>query len=140
MREFNRSEYKSTIESDTMQIRRPGGGPFAARCIGGVDVESRLGGTMPASQARHGASIAFQTGSEMMSYRARIVWIALLCSLSAVNLVVLAVNLSAPSKAAVKGASYQELLRDADFARAVKTIAEQCKVNVELAKLMCQGG
>jgi hypothetical protein len=76
----------------------------------------------------------------MMSYRAKIVWITLLCSLSAVNLVALAVNLSLPSRAAGKGASYQDLLRDPDFTRAVKTIAEQCKVNVDLAKLSCQGG
>jgi hypothetical protein len=34
--------------------------------------------------------------------------------------------------------SYQDLLRDPDFTRAVKTIAEQCSVNVD--KLKCQGG
>ena len=31
--------------------------------------------------------------------------------------------------------SYQDLLRDPDFTRAVKTIAEQCSVNVDIAKL-----
>ena len=36
--------------------------------------------------------------------------------------------------------SYQDLLRDPDFTRAVKTIAEQCSVNVDIAKLKCQGG
>jgi hypothetical protein len=36
--------------------------------------------------------------------------------------------------------SYQELLRDPDFTRAVNTIAEQCGVNVDIAKLKCQGG
>jgi hypothetical protein len=75
-----------------------------------------------------------------MSHRAKIIWITLLCSLSALNLVALAVNLSQPSMAAVRGMSYQSLLRDTDFTRAVKTIAEQCSVNVDLAKLKCQGG
>jgi hypothetical protein len=74
-----------------------------------------------------------------MSHGAKIAGITLLCSLSALNLVALAVNLSQPSRAAVRGMSYQDLLRDPDFTRAVKTIAEQCNVNVDLAKLKCQG-
>jgi hypothetical protein len=74
-----------------------------------------------------------------MSPKARIIWITLLCSLSALNLVALAVNLSQPSRAAVRGMSYEALLRDSDFTRAVKTIAEQCSVNVDIAKLNCQG-
>ena len=45
-----------------------------------------------------------------------------------------------PAWAAVRGMSYQDLLRDPDFTRAVKTIAEQCSVNVDIAKLKCQGG
>jgi hypothetical protein len=75
-----------------------------------------------------------------MSHRAKIAWITLLCSLSVLNLVALAVNLSQPSGAAVRGMSYRELLRDPDFTRAVKTIAEQCNVNVDLGKLKCEGG
>jgi hypothetical protein len=63
-----------------------------------------------------------------------------LCLLSALNVVALVLNLSQPARAAVRGMSYQELLRDADFTRAVKTIAEQCSVNVDIAKLKCQGG
>jgi hypothetical protein len=74
-----------------------------------------------------------------MSHGAKIAGITRLCSLSALNLVALAVNLSQPSRAAVRGMSYQDLLRDPDFTRAVKTIAEQCNVNVDLAKLKCQG-
>jgi hypothetical protein len=31
------------------------------------------------------------------------------------------------------------LLRDSDFTRAVKTIVEQCSVNIDVAKLKCQG-
>jgi hypothetical protein len=37
-------------------------------------------------------------------------------------------------------ANDHDLLRDPDFTRAVKMIAEQCSVNVDLAKLKCQGG
>lgn len=70
-----------------------------------------------------------------MSRRSKIVLTTLLCLL-----VALVVNLSLPSRAAVRGMSYQDLLRDPDFTRAVETIAEQCSVNVDLAKLKCQGG
>ena len=63
----------------------------------------------------------------------------LLCLLSALNLIALVLNLSQVSRAAVGGMSYQDLLRDPDFTRAVKTIAEQCSVNVDIAKLKCQG-
>jgi hypothetical protein len=58
--------------------------------------------------------------------------------LSALNAVALVLNLSQSSKAPVHGMSYQDLLRDPDFTRAVKTIAEQC--SVDIAKLKCQGG
>jgi hypothetical protein len=75
-----------------------------------------------------------------MSDRTKNALIALLCLLGALNAIALVVNLSQPSKAAVRGMSYQDLLRDPDFTRAVKTIAEQCNVNVDLAKLKCQGG
>jgi hypothetical protein len=75
-----------------------------------------------------------------MSHRSKIVLTTLLCLLSALNAVALVVNLSQPARAAVRGMSYQDLLRDPDFTRAVKTIAEQCNVNVDIAKLKCQGG
>jgi hypothetical protein len=63
--------------------------------------------------------------------------VALLCLLSALNLFALIINNSPPSRAAVGGMSYQDLVRDPDFTRAVKSIAEQCKVNVDLATLKC---
>jgi hypothetical protein len=66
--------------------------------------------------------------------------LTLLCLLSVLNGVALILNLSQPARAAVRGMSYQELLRDPDFTRAVRTIAEQCSVNVDIAKLKCQGG
>jgi hypothetical protein len=75
-----------------------------------------------------------------MSPRAKNALIALLCLLGGLNAVAVALNLLQPSRAAVRGMSYQDLLRDPDFTRAVKTIAEQCSVNVDIAKLKCQGG
>jgi hypothetical protein len=74
-----------------------------------------------------------------MSRRTMVILIAL-CLLSALNAAALVLNLSEPARAAVRGMSYQDLLRDPDFTRAVKTIAEQCSVNVDIAKLRCQGG
>jgi hypothetical protein len=74
-----------------------------------------------------------------MSYRTKIV-LTTLCLLSALNVVALVLNLSWPAGAAVRGMSYQDLMRDPDFTRAVRTIAEQCSVNVDIAKLKCQGG
>jgi len=61
----------------------------------------------------------------------------LLCLLSALNVIALVLNLSQVSRAAVGGMSYQDLLRDPDFTRAVKSIAEQCTVNVDIARLKC---
>jgi hypothetical protein len=74
-----------------------------------------------------------------MSYKIAIALIVL-CLLSALNAGALILNLSQPARAAVRGMSYQDLLRDTDFTRAVKTIAEQCSVNVDIATLKCQGG
>jgi len=59
------------------------------------------------------------------------------CLLSGLNVIALIFNLSHPSKAAVRGMSYQELVRDPDFARAVKSIVQDCKVNVDIARLSC---
>jgi hypothetical protein len=75
-----------------------------------------------------------------MSHRSKIALTTMLCLLSALNAVALALNLSQPSRAAVSGMSYQDLLRDPDFTRAVKTIAGECKVNVDTATVNCQGG
>jgi len=61
----------------------------------------------------------------------------LLCLLSALNVIALVLNLSHASRAAVGGMNYQDLLRDPDFTRAVKSIAEQCTVNVDIARLKC---
>jgi hypothetical protein len=62
---------------------------------------------------------------------------ALLCLLSGLNAVALIVNLSQSSGAAVGGFSYEDLMHDPDFTRPVKTVAQGCKVNVDIAKLVC---
>jgi hypothetical protein len=62
---------------------------------------------------------------------------AILSLLSALNVIAFAVNVSLPSRAAVGGMDYQDLMRDPDFTRAVKSIAQECKVNVDIAKLTC---
>lgn len=61
-----------------------------------------------------------------------------LCVVSALNLAALVVNLSLPSRAAAGSLSYQDLVDDSNFTRAVKSIAESCAVNVDLGKLKCQ--
>jgi hypothetical protein len=67
--------------------------------------------------------------------RSKIVALSLLFAL---NLIALAINLSPPSRAAVGGQRYQDLLHDSNFTRAVKSIAEACTVNVDIGKLNCQ--
>ena len=57
--------------------------------------------------------------------------------MTGIRSIALIVNISQPSRAAVGGMSYQELMRDPDFTRAVKSIAQACKVNVDIAKLVC---
>jgi hypothetical protein len=75
-----------------------------------------------------------------MSSGTKLSFITVVCLLSILNAVALVLNLSPTAAAAVGGMNYQQLLRDPDFARAVKMIAEQCKVNVDLARLECRGG
>jgi hypothetical protein len=67
-----------------------------------------------------------------MSHKAMIATLGLLAVL---NILGVAVNLSRPSNAATP--SFQELIDNPDFARAVKAIAEQCRVNVDIGRLQC---
>jgi hypothetical protein len=62
---------------------------------------------------------------------------AMLCVMCALNVIALVVNISLPSRAAVGGMNYEQLVRDPDFTRAVKSITEACAVNIELGKLKC---
>jgi hypothetical protein len=64
--------------------------------------------------------------------------VVMLCLISALNLIAFAAAVSIPSRAAMGGLTYQELVRDSDFTRAVKTIAQLCAVNVDIGKLQCQ--
>jgi hypothetical protein len=68
---------------------------------------------------------------------ARRTLLATLVVLTALNLIVMIVNLSAPSKAAVSGLTYRDLVADSDFTRAVQSIVEACRVNVDTAKVQC---
>ena len=72
-----------------------------------------------------------------MSRKIMTVLLSLFCLLTALNISGLVVNLSVPARAAIAGMSYQELARDPDFTRAVLSIVQKCKVNVDLAKLDC---
>jgi len=57
--------------------------------------------------------------------------------LLALNLVVMALDFSSPSRAAVAGMKSRQLEADPDFVRAVRSIVEHCKVNVDLARVEC---
>jgi len=63
--------------------------------------------------------------------------VGLLGLLSLFNPIALVLTNSQSSKAAVEGMKYEDLMRDPDFTRAVKSIAQQCKVNVDVAALQC---
>jgi hypothetical protein len=53
------------------------------------------------------------------------------------NILTLGANFFQQSRAATGGMSYQQLMSDPHFVRAVKSIAEACAVNVDIAKLKC---
>ena len=54
--------------------------------------------------------------------------------LLALNLVVMTLEFASPSRAAVAGMNSRRLEADPDFVRAVHSIVEHCKVNVDLAQ------
>jgi hypothetical protein len=57
--------------------------------------------------------------------------------LLALNLAVMAFDFSSPSRAAIAGMKSRQLEADPDFVRAVHSIVERCKVNVDLARVEC---
>jgi hypothetical protein len=65
------------------------------------------------------------------------VMVTALLVLTALNVLALSINLAQQSKSAPGAMSYQELMRDPDFIRAVKSVAEGCTVNIDIAKLRC---
>ena len=72
-----------------------------------------------------------------MSHKGVTALIVVLCLLAALNVGGLVLNLALPARAAVAGMAYQNLISDADFTRAVHSIVQKCKVNVDLDKLTC---
>jgi hypothetical protein len=56
---------------------------------------------------------------------------------SVLNVIALVINMTSPSKAAIAGMKSQALQNDPDFAKAVKATIEKCRVNIELAKIVC---
>jgi len=72
-----------------------------------------------------------------MSRKLMTALLSLLCLLATLIVSGLVLNSSVPARAAIAGMGYQELVRDPDFARAVLSIVQKCKVNVDLAKLDC---
>jgi hypothetical protein len=68
-----------------------------------------------------------------MSRRATMI----LVGLTALNVIALAINVSLPTRAAVGGMSYQNLVDDPDFARGVQSIVQKCRVNVDIATVVC---
>jgi hypothetical protein len=57
--------------------------------------------------------------------------------LTALNAIALIINVSLPTRAAVAGKTYNDLISDPDFTRAVQSIAQKCRVNVDIARLEC---
>ena len=68
-----------------------------------------------------------------MSRRAMMI----LVGLTALNAVVLTINVSVPVRAAVGGKTYNDLISDPDFTRAVQSIVQKCRVNVDIATVVC---
>lgn len=53
------------------------------------------------------------------------------------NVLTLVIGVSQPSNAEVAGMTFEQLVKDHDFSRAVKSVVESCEVNVDLGKLRC---
>src|SRR5215469_10271320 len=63
--------------------------------------------------------------------------LVLLLAATALNPAIVLVGLSFSSKAAVANMDYSALVKDADFKKAVQSIAEACSVNMNLAQICC---
>ena len=68
-----------------------------------------------------------------MSRRAKIAML----SLTALNAIALVINVSLPTRAAVGGMTYNDLIADLDFVLAVQDIMQRCRVNVDIARMEC---
>ena len=72
-----------------------------------------------------------------MSHRNGATILVLICLATALNVGVLILNVTLPSEAAVAREHYRVLSRDPDFRRAVQSIVQACKVNLNLADIRC---
>ena len=72
-----------------------------------------------------------------MSRKPATMMLVLILVATALNVSILILNLTLPSRAAVAGMDYQALVTDSDFKRAVQTIVQACRANVELGKVQC---
>jgi len=61
----------------------------------------------------------------------------ILVGLTVLNAIALITNFSLPVGAAIAGKTYNDLISDPDFTRAVQSIAQKCRVNVDIARLEC---
>jgi hypothetical protein len=61
----------------------------------------------------------------------------ILVGLTALNAVALTINISLPVGAAVGGKTYKDLVTDPDFTSAVHSVVQKCRVNVDIAKVIC---
>jgi len=68
-----------------------------------------------------------------MSRRATMI----LVGLTALNAIALAISVSLPVGAAVGGKTYRDLVADPDFTSAVQSVVQKCRVNVDIAKVIC---
>jgi len=68
-----------------------------------------------------------------MSRRAKIAML----SLTALNAIALVINVSLPTRAAVGGMTYNDLIADLDFVLAVQDVMQRCRVNVDIARMEC---
>ena len=70
-------------------------------------------------------------------FRNRRLIFAFIGAATALNLLMLVLNISLPSRAAVSGINYKALASDDDFKKAVQTVVEACTVNANLGKVFC---
>jgi hypothetical protein len=57
--------------------------------------------------------------------------------LTALNVLALLIHISVPTRAAIGGKSYEDLVEDPDFTLAVQAVVEKCKVKIDIARVGC---
>jgi hypothetical protein len=59
------------------------------------------------------------------------------CALLAINVVVMVLNFTSPSSAAVASLRAHQFENDPEFVRAVRSIVQKCRVDVDLGAVSC---